>query len=302
MKKREKILTGAVLGIVAMFVLGFGIRAFFLKPLRDIDKQTATINEKIAKINQERREYFSAEDALKSITQKTFSPDPNEASARCGEMITRQIAAAGLSESDFTRVPAGSRKLRGASEIGWSIQGKGDLTRIVNLLFLLEKSPQVHRLENVTLTSYEKPGEIRVRFVYTTLVIEPAPEVDPVDLKPKFNLESPERLTYNSILERDILRPYVKMPPPPVNPVKPGTPGGNGTLPSGPESLKVVSLSEWEGQPEVHIRDTAHNETLRYRPGDKLKDMKIVAVDYRAMPRPRNPQLLSHSRVILQIQ
>jgi hypothetical protein len=301
MKKREKILTGAVLGIVAMFVLGFGIRAFFLKPLRDIDKQTATINEKIAKINQERREYFSAEDALKSITQKTFSPDPNEASARCGEMITRQIAAAGLSESDFTRLPAGSRRLRGASEIGWSIQGKGDLTKIVNLLFLLETSAQIHRLENVTLTSYEKPGEIRVRFVYLTLVIEPAPEVDPIDLKPKFNLESPERLAYNSILERDILRPYIKLPPPPPASSRPGAPGA-GTPPPGPESLKVVSLSEWEGQPEVHIRDTARNETFRYRPGDKLKDMKIVAVDYRAMPLPRNPQLLSHSRVILQIQ
>ena len=302
MKKREKILTGIVAGIIGLFVLGFGIKGFFLKPLREIDKQTAVINDKIAKITQERREYFSAEDSLKSITQKTFSPDPNEASARCGEMITRKIAAAGLSESDFTRLPVGSRKLRGASEIGWSIQGKGDLTRIVNLLFLLEKSPQVHRLENVTLTSYEKPGEIRVRFVYLTLVIEPAPEVDPIDLKSKFTLDSPERIAYNSILERDILRPYIKLPPPPPSTSQPGSPG-SGTLPPGPESLKVVSLSEWEGQPEVHIRDVAHNQTLRYRPGDKLKDnSKVVAVDYRAMPFPRNPQLLSHSRVILQIK
>ena len=233
-EKAEKILAGVVAGIFGAILLGFGVRGFYVKPLR-IDKQTAGIRDKIEKINQERRDYFVAEDALKAITQKTFSPDSSEASARSGEMVTRQIAAAGLSEADFTRVPAGSRKLRGASEIGWSIQGKGDLTRIVNLLFLLEKSPQVHRLENVTLTSFKKPGEIRVRFVYTTLVIEPAPEVDPVDLKPKFNLESPEQLTYNSILERDILRPYMKMPPPPVNPVKPGTPGGNGTLPPGPD-------------------------------------------------------------------
>jgi hypothetical protein len=66
--------------------------------------------------------------------------------------------------------------------------------------------------------------------------------------------------------------------------------------------LRVVSLSEWEGQPEVHIRDTANNKTLRYRPGEKLKDgAEIVAVDYRSLPSKRNPLLKSDSRVILKI-
>ena len=56
--------------------------------------------------------------------------------------------------------------------------------------------------------------------------------------------------------------------------------------------MKVVSLSEWEGEPEVHIRDINKNETQRYRPGDKLKDnsntvAEVVAVDYRALPSPR---------------
>lgn len=301
MKKREKILAGIIFGMFGLMVVGFGLRAMFLKPLKEIDKQTNVLRDKIAKINQERRDYFTAEDALKGITQKTFSPDLNIASARSGEMITKLVAAAGLSESDFTRTPAGPRRFRGASEIGWSIQGKGDLTKIVNLLFLVEQSPQIHRVESLTLTAFEKPGELRVRFIYYTLVIDPAPEVDPLDVKPKFNLESPERLAYNGIIDRDILRPYVKAPPPEAKPQK-HNPESNGSLPPGPEALRVVSLSEWEGQPEVHIRDTAHDKTLRFKPGDKLKDnAQIVAVDYRAMPLPRDPQLLSHSRLILKI-
>jgi hypothetical protein len=299
MKKREKILAGIVLGIVAVFVLGFGLRSFFIKPLKEIDKQTALLKEKIAKINVERREYFDAEDALKVVAQRTFATELNQASARSGEMITRQIALAGLNESDFTRLPVGPRKLRGASEIGWSVQGKGNLESIVNLVFLLQTTPQVHRLESVTLSSYEKPGEVKVRLLYLTLVLEPAPEFDPIELKPKFTLESPERLAYNSILERDILRPYIKAPPTPPN--RSGQPGPS-TAPAGPEALKVVSLSEWEGQPEVHIRDLARNITTRYRPGDKLKDnTEIVAVDYRPLPSSRNPLLVSHSRVILKI-
>lgn len=299
MKKREKILAGIVLGFVAIFVLGFGVKGFFLKPLTDIDKQTAVIREQLAKINKDRRAYFDAEDALRKVAQRTFATDINQASARSGEMITKQIALAGLNDSDFTRLPVGPRRFKGGSEIGWSIQGKGTLDKVINLVFLLQNSPQVHRIESVTLSAYDKPGEIKVRFLYLTLVIDPAPDFDPIELKPRFTLESPERFAYNTILERDILRPYIKAEPEKRQPGKPTEPS---TAPAGPEALKVVSLSEWEGQPEVHIRDLNRNETSRYRPGDKLKDnSEVVAVDYRPLPSPRNPLLTSHSRVILKI-
>lgn len=297
MKKREKILAGIVFGILGVFVLGFVIKGFFVRPLEEIDKQTALVREKLEKINKERRDYFEAEDRVKAITQRTFAPEINEASARSGEMITHQIAQAGLNEADFTRLPVGPRRMRGASEIGWSVQGKGSLAKVINLLFLVQTSPQVHRMEGVTLTAYDKPGEIKIRFVYVTLVIDPAPEVAPADLKQPFTLESPERLAYNTVLERDILRPYIKAPPPEPAPAsKPG----NSTAPPGPDSLRVVSLSEWDGVPEVHIHDSAKDKTLRFRQGEKIESHgEIVAVDYRPMPLPEVPGLLSHSRLIL---
>ncbi|HEX7862874.1 MAG TPA: hypothetical protein VF773_21255 [Verrucomicrobiae bacterium] len=297
MKKREKILAGIVLGFVGLFVLGFMIKGFFVKPLKALDSEIATLRGKIENINKERRDYFTAEESLIKVAQRTYATELNQASARSGEMITKQIALAGLNEGDFTRLPVGPRRFRGGSEIGWSIQGKGSLDKIINLIFLLENLPQVHRIETVTLTAYEKPGEIKVRFLYLTLVVDPAPDFEPVELKPQFTLESPERYAYNTILQRDILRPYIKAAP--EAPKRGGQPAPS-TAPAGPEALKVVSLSEWEGQPEVHIRDLNLNETLRFRPGDKLKDdSEIVAVDYRALPSPRNPLLLSHSRVIL---
>lgn len=299
MKKREKILAGIIFGMLGIFVLGFALKGFFVKPLREIDKQTALIREKIEKIDKERREYFAAEDRLRAVGRKTFGFDLNQASARCGEIITQQISEAGLNEADFTRLPVGPRRMRGASEIGWSVQGKGDLAKILNLLFLIETSPHLHRVEGVTLSAYEKPGEMKVRFLYLTLVLDPAPDVELAALKPPFTLGSPERLAYNSILERDILRPYLKAPPPAPAPAKQPE---ERTSPPGPESLRVVSLTEWEGEPEVHIRDTAKNKTLRFKPGDTIQDgEEIVAVDYRPMPLERNPDLLSHSRIILKV-
>ena len=303
MKKREKILAGIVLGFVALFVLGFGIKGFFVKPLKAVDKQVAAIRQQIAKLNEDRRAYFAAEDSLRNVAQRTFGTDVNEASSRSGEMITKQIALAGLEQKEFTLLPV-NRKFRGGTEISWSVQGKGTLDKIVNLIFLLQNTPQVHRLESLTLTSSEKAGEIRVRLMYLTLVVEPAPDFDPIELKPKFTLESPERYAYNTILQRDILRPYIKATP--ETPKSDKRDGQPSSAPAGPEALKVVSLSEWEGQPEVHIRDINKNQTARYRPGDKLTDnsntvAEVVAVDYRALPSPRNPLLLSHSRVILKI-
>jgi hypothetical protein len=296
MKKREKILAGLVLGFIGVIVVGLGLRSFFLKPLKDIDKQTALLRDKIEKINQERREYFQAEEALKKITQRTFSTDLNQASARSGEIMTREIAAAGLNDADFTRLPVGPRKLKGASEIGWSIQGKGDLTRIVNLMYLLQNSPHLHRVEGVTLSASEKAGEVKARFLYLTLVIEPAPEFDPIEIKRQFTLESPERFAYNTIIDRDLLRPYIKPP----KHHEPGSP--DSTRPPGPESLRVVSLSEWNGHPEVHIRDLANQRTLRFAPGDRINDStEVVAIDYTPLPSNRNPLLTADSRVILKV-
>ena len=73
MKKREKILAGVVLGFVALFVLGFAIKGFFVKPLKNVDKQVAAIREQINKINEERRAYFAGEDStLVWIARKIF--------------------------------------------------------------------------------------------------------------------------------------------------------------------------------------------------------------------------------------
>ena len=301
MNRRERILAIAVGGIVALVVAVFGVRSFFLTPLRDVDKRIAVVREKLGKIQADRRTYFAAEDRLKAITSRTFADTVDQASAKSGEMLTRQILAAGLEESDFARLPVGPRRLRGASEIGWNVQGDGPLTNVVNLLFLLNVSPWLHRTENLVVATGDKPGHVRVRFHYLTLVPEPAPEVTRTNLAFALNLESPERHLLNSIVSRDILRPYIKRPPAPVQPGQPAPPPSKPGVPPGPETFRVVSLSEWQGQPEIHIRDLAAQKTVRYRPGDDLAGGTIVLVDYRPMPLPGNSLLQSYSRLILRI-
>ena len=305
MNRREKILAGLVGGIVGVLVLGLGLRAVLLNPLREIDKRIAGSRERLAKIQNERRTYFVAEDRMKAVALRTFADDLEQASATSGELLTKHILASGLHEDEFTRLPIGPRKLRGAQEIGWNVQGEGPLTHVVDLLFVLEESPQLHRLEGLTVTSGEVPGMVKVSLRYLTLVLDPAPDVQRKELAATHTLDSAQRHLFNGIATRDLLRPYIKRPPPPPPPVVPGTPSGTtppqpGT-PPGPETFRIVSLSEWMGQPEVHVRDLTAQKTLRYKPGEPFAGGTLACVDYRPLPMPGNALLRSDSRVIVRI-
>lgn len=301
MNAREKVLAMAVGGLVCLFGGGLGLNFFITKPLKEMDKRIVSARGRMEKINTERRNYFSAEDQMKAFTKLAFADTVDEASARSGELLTKQIIQSGLREANFTRLPVGPRKIRGASEIGWNVQGDGPLGSVVNLLFLLQHAPNLQRVENVTLSNGDAPGVVRVRFRVLTLVMEPAPDVERKPLMAKMGLGSEERKRLDMIVERDILRPYIKRPPAPPAKGKPGDGGpGSGTgKPPGPEVLRVVSLSEWQGQPEVHIRDTVREKTLRYKPGDALAGGVIQMVDYRPMKQPGGAGLQSFSRLIL---
>jgi hypothetical protein len=299
MNQREKILAIIIGAFVALFALSFGLKAFFTKPLQEMDRKTALLRERLEKSHAERRAFFNAEDQVKRVAERTFSDQIDQASARSGEMITQQIIRSGLREADFSRMPVGPRKLRGASEIGWNIQGHGPLPDVINFIFLLQESPCVHRLENLTLSSGDAQGHVRVGLRFLTLVITPAPIFEPVALEHNAALDSPERRLFDGIVARDILRPYIKQPPAPATPAP--KPAPTAPPPPGPESFRVVSLSDWMGQPEIHVRDLTKQKTISYKPGDELAGGAIVMVDYRPLPMPGNEALQSFSRVIIKL-
>jgi hypothetical protein len=298
MNKREKILALAVGGLVLVFVAGFGIRYAFVKPLQNIDRQTALLRDKLRQIQEERRAFFTAEDQMKRLAQASFGTNADVVTAHAGKMLTDLILRLGLSESEFARTPVGPRKLRGAQEVGWNVQGEGPLPRIVDLLFELEQCPQIHRLENIVVSAGDKPGRAKIRLRFLTLVVDAAPDVVPLDLKPKLTLVSSQRRLYDAIVQRDLFRPYI-----PRNTPDSAVASTGGDVPGAvrPEMLKVVSLSEWQNAPEVHVMNLASRKLQILKPGDAWAEGHIAAVDYRARPMPGKPGLLSFARVILRI-
>jgi hypothetical protein len=298
MNRREKILAFTVAGIMGVLLLAGGLRWIIILPVNKIDKQTGILRQKLARIKSEQRAFFDAEEQVKTWTQHSFADTVDQASAQSGEMLTQLILHSGLQEDEFTRLPVGPRKIRGASEIGWNIQGEGPLMSVVNLLFLLQESPYLRRLESVAVSPGERPGRVSVRLRYLTLVIDPAPVVDPVPMTAKYTLNSPERRAFDPIITRDLLRPYIRRPPLP-----PRLANASGHSASGisPENLQVVDLSEWQGEKEIAVLEKTTQRVVTHRVGDPLAGGVVVMVDTRPLPRPDRAGVLSYSRVIVQI-
>ena len=270
MKGHEKQLAWLGGGLLLLVGLVFLVYAVIVRPLRNMDGKTASLRAQLQKVQAERKAFVAAQEKLKELTQRTFSDKVDPASAQSGAMLTKQILASGLAEADFSRLPVGPRKLpgaQGAQEIGWSVNGRGPLDKIVNLLFLLEESPYVHRIENLDISGGEGSNQIKVRFRYLTLVIDAAPAVDPIDAAPKYALDSPERRRYDALVGRDFLRPYMEPAPPAAAAQAPAPPPPAGP---GPENFQVVSLSQWGGQAEVHVLDRSQGSTKRYQAGQEL--------------------------------
>jgi len=293
MKSGEKLLLGIVGCLLVLFLGGYGVRIALVKPLKELKGQIGALRDKLHQLNDEEEAYARAKRYIEATAPRLFGGDADTATAEAGKMLTDQIVRLGLQESQFSRLPSGPRRLRGAQEVGWSVQGEGPLAKIIDLIFTLEQTPQLHRIENLVLSAGDQPGRVKARFRYLTLVVEVARPKAQTDLRPEFTLDSPRRRLYDAIVQRDLLRPYVPRPPS-------ETPAP-ADAPSPLESLKVVSLSQWGGVPEVDVCDTTSMKVSSFKTGDTLAGGQIVMVDYRTLPIPGKLGLLSNSRVIFKL-
>lgn len=302
MNKRTRTLALLALGLASLLVAGFATRAILLRPLRALDDQIVQLQLKLQSLDGERKSYLAADTQIRSVAGTLFGTRAPDAEAQLGALLTSQLLQAGLHESDFTRIPAGRRRLPGAEEVGWTIQGEGPPAQLVDFLFLLQNHPRLHRLESLALSPANDSGRLRLRFRYLTLVLSPAPEVPARTNLAPATLDSPARRRYDTLLRRDLLRPFEPEAPP-----QPGSGSGSGAPSAAPPtsdpgpSLRLVSLSSWGAPPEAHLLDTRQQTTRTVRPGDPLLDGTVAAIDERPLPAAGKPGLLSYRRLILRL-
>jgi hypothetical protein len=307
--RRQKILIG-IAGLIALgFVMYLVVDRVFLVPAA---QRMNDAKEVIAKINHaraEKKKEGTYQNRLKELAAMTFSLDENHSSEQVRSRVAEILGQSGLSAQNLSLKPLVSSRVPGVyKEIGWLVRARGKITHVINFLYLLSREPHLHRLDNLILSPVPGGTDVELQVKYGTLVLElPKGEKAETDRTAEDSeplvLQGAERGQYETIATRNLFLPYipaapVQKPPPAEGPRTPTEP----TAPRVPEGrYRLVGLPAWGGQPDVLISDAYSGKVASYKLGDDLAGGKIVTVDYRPLPLPSRPDVVSASRVVLQV-
>ena len=312
MNKREKILAAAAAGVICVIVLFTLINSMFLSPAAALDKALADTAEKLEELELDKAVMVNNKARLKSLATKTYGHEGRIKNAVIKRLMDT-LDRSGLSTEG--RVIDGGTAKQGKylHEITWHVAQSGKMEHILNLLYMLEEDPVLHRIENLMIRPREKNGPFSVKFDYIILSLksQSGPQFTttrPSDAKIAVNLDSDRRKAYNVIPDRDIFRRYVKRVAPPKRtptvaavkkPIHTPPP-----IPTGPKATyKISALPKFLSGAEVWVtRYVGEDKKLyKYKEGEKLMGWDIVMVDFRPMIHPEKPGIASLSRVIVKI-
>ncbi|HUU10640.1 MAG TPA: hypothetical protein VM431_08895 [Phycisphaerae bacterium] len=309
MNNRGKILAGAV-GLFGVGLIAYlSVDHLFLIPAAQRFNQARDLVEKIDLARAERDMEASYRTRLKTLAGATFGTDELKVSEKIRSRIAAVLTQSGLTAERLTLKPLVGARVPGIyREVGWMVAVHGSLSRIVDFLYLMTKEPHLHRLGNLVITPTRGTTDVELQVKYVTLVLHSPKGEDLVTATVAEGpdaavLEGPERRQVQLIASRDIFRPYIAASRP-----EPTAPTPTPTAPSSPQAPQVpvgryrlVGLPTWGGRPDVLIRDSASGNIASYKTGDELGGGTIVTVDYRSMPTPSKPEILSGSRVVLRV-
>lgn len=311
MSNREQLLMYATVGILLvalgwiMFVKAFRdpareYRSHASRLVLDVEKLQAEVDMKPIYLKD-----------LNDMAGRTYGHDELHASEMARAHLVSLLTKSRINSEELRMTPVSGRRITGAREIGWVVRTKGPVDRVVDFLYLIRTDDHLHRIENLSLTRPSRSTDAEVSFKFATLVLDKVdgqkpPPITADSFRIAGDLKSKERMVYAMIASRDLLRPYIKKPPPPPPPPpkRDDPPRKNGTQKPPPPprpKFRVVGLPSFNGKPDVIVGEAKDENAKTYKVGEDLMGGEIMMVDYRPMPMPGNPELVSNSRVIVRI-
>jgi len=311
--KREKILAAVVGGILVVVILHTIVNGMFLAPADQLAKDIRETKNKIKDLNRTAKSMKANESRLEKFAARTYGSDEEEIKNRVFGRLMKLLDRSGLgSEGKVVKTPDFDHK-RDYTEVSWSVDKSGKIEHILNLLYLIDSDPTLHRVENLVITPRHRDGTFNVQFRYVALSLatkngKQFTATQPAETVVAAKLNSPKRLVYEAVARRDIFRPYIKRAPKPVVTVSkpPSTPTRTTPPPPTPPAkakpkYRICGLPKLGGRPEVWVINDIDTTAAvkKYKEGQKLLGWEIVMIDYRRLPDPGKPGLFSAGRVIL---
>ncbi len=311
-ERRLAIITGAMICAIILYTL---TNALLLSPARALRSDAKTARKNVEKLQAIKAAMESNTKELAGYAKNTFGRNEDEVRAVTFGYLMAALDKSGLTSEGKGVTKGATKNSNDLREIAWRVVKSGKMEHILNLLYMLESDDVLHRIENLSIIPREKDGPFRIEFDYIALSLATRKGMQfsttrPSDVKVAIDMKSDKRKLYNVIPERDIFRRYIKrvIPPKPpavvvkkpTRPVKVPTP----PTPKGPTpKYRICALPTFKGQPEIWVVNEIDKSGAvhKYKEGEKLMGWDIVMVDYRPLPDPDKPELLSPARVIVRI-
>lgn len=323
-KQRTVVIVAAV--VVGGSLLYWLANSLILSEVWQLDAKAKQAEAHILQLEKDLAQEPAVARQLAEFQQQTFGWEPSDVSNGLLRRLTGLLGPSGLGSERFSSTPANGGAIRPKGkdrEVGWAINVKaGKLANVINFLYLLAEEPHLHRVEFFTLKRTPGDwGKVDLNLKYVTLALEPpkggapasrtasAPTTETV--VQLASLDSSDRDYLRIIEDRDVLRPYVKRPPPEPTPAPTPSPTPQPTPTPGPRPPPENPDSQWrvagmpmvDGTEMVHLQHTRSREFKTLKIGETMAGGgKIVLIDGRPMPRRDNPREFSLVRVVLRFE
>ena len=304
MNPRERILALIVAVLVIVGIGYMGVNRLLISPASKLDRQAEELQGKIERMKERKSTYQVQARRFGDLAAKALGGDENRTSELVQARLFTLLELCGISGESVSLTPQSPKKVTETEkEVSWVVSADGTLEQLIDLFYLLNAEPYLQRVENLSIREIRRKGPLRMRLRYITLVLGPMKGEEVTDGAslvevPPRDLDSEDREIYDVIAQRDLFRPFIER----MVAAKPDEPSKSSKPHKSPDlDCRVVSLTTWGGQQEVHVRENATGEVEIYKPGESLGNTKIIFIDYRIMPMPNKPDILSGSRVIIEI-
>ncbi len=323
-EKRLSIAAGAVVGLVGLYGL---VYLLVLAPLRRLEMRERAVVGQVRKLARENRQREEIHERIRQIASRCFGL-ASQATAVEGDVMQFLSDIEDRSELDVRKLdPTPAESQPGVYEgMGFSVTASGSLDQVVNYLFLLDQQKFLYRIDRLSLQPDWETDRVEMSLRYATILpVQPEyPKTvkkhdPPVIVAGKYETGSligslsaagpdgSDRTRYTALSLRNPLLRYRKRPvrvarQPDPRPRPRPRPQPNPPRPAPQPAraeYKLTSLTRINGEPKIRIENLRTGLSKLYKVGDAFDGGTIARADYRDMPRPDNPKLISSSRIIL---
>lgn len=180
MNNREKVLTWVTMGLLAVGMSYVVFYKVLIEPIGQkrvqkvgVIRQTQDLNVKISSEPIHLR-------SLRKAKARTFGSDESKAEAASRTFLVRVVALARLESDRAKMTPLKGSRITGGREVGWLVTVQGPISRLVDLMYLLQEDQHIHQVKNVVWRVLPKDNELELKFSYMTLVLDEIPDDTPL--------------------------------------------------------------------------------------------------------------------------